>query len=150
MATEFLPSFVKRLQESSSNPISIAENNDMLLSGHIYFCNGKTQVDVKNSSFYFISDASYTNGYNPNINSIFTSLSKYTGSFDLLGVILTGIGDDGVDGCKQLAINGAKTLTETSQSAIVDGMPFRARECVPNITVQKIDDIIRTIKEFCY
>ncbi len=44
-----------------------------------------------------------------------------------MGVILTGIGDDGVDGCKELSLSGCTCLTETEQSAIVDGMTSRSK-----------------------
>ena len=66
-----------------------------------------------------------------------------------MAIILTGIGDDGVDGCKELSLAGAKTATQNAQSAIVDGMPSRARKDVPNIEVLDIEEIKNKIKEFC-
>ena len=64
-------------------------------------------------------------------------------------MILTGIGDDGVSACKELSLNGASCITESQKSAIVDGMPSRARLFVPNIEVEDINTIVKTISEFC-
>ena len=67
----------------------------------------------------------------------------------LLCVILTGIGDDGVEACKNLSLSGARCITESETSAIVDCMPCRARSLVPNIEVYEIDKIVQIISEFC-
>ena len=56
--------------------------------------------------------------------SIFVPLSD---DYEILSVILTGIGSDGIDACKNLTNNGAACITESQHSAIVDGMPNRAR-----------------------
>ena len=66
----------------------------------------------------------------------------------MLGVILTGIGADGVEGCVKLAQQGAKCVAESQESAIVYGMPMRAKERIPTIEVQKLDTIINTILTF--
>ncbi|MDQ1298690.1 MAG: two-component system, chemotaxis family, protein-glutamate methylesterase/glutaminase [Campylobacterota bacterium] len=66
-----------------------------------------------------------------------------------MGVILTGIGEDGVDGCNNLSLNGAKCITENEHSAIVDGMPLRARTVIANIKATDMRHIIQEIKEFC-
>lgn len=149
MAHDFIPSFMKRLQENSSNILSIAKDNQMIENGFIYVCNGQIAVKKKNSSLFFIHKDSLQNDYNPNINLLFNSFVPFAKEFDILSVILTGIGDDGVEGCQQLGLNNSKCLTESEQSAIVDGMPNRARAIVENIKILDIKDIITEIKEFC-
>ncbi len=66
-----------------------------------------------------------------------------------MSVLLTGIGEDGVIGCKKLGVEGSRCLTETKESAIIDGMPSRAREFVPNIEIYPIENIVKIISEFC-
>jgi two-component system chemotaxis response regulator CheB len=68
----------------------------------------------------------------------------------ILSVILTGIGDDGINAVKELSTHGAKCLTEGVKSAIVDGMPSRARKEVPNIEILELDEIVQKIKEFSH
>lgn len=149
MARGFIPSFTKRLKDHSLNPIDVAYDGDMLENAHIYLCCGHTRVTSGTFGLRFIQESSPLDAYNPDINIIFNSFIPFTNGCDFLSIILTGIGDDGVDGCKNLSINGATCLTESANSAVVDGMPSRARESVPNIEVLDINVIIKKIKEFC-
>ncbi len=149
MVDGFIPSFVNRLKSKSKNPIQMAQNSDFIEVGTIYICSGYTQIKQNMSTLYFVQEVSPKDTYNPNINLLFGSFTNFTNDFETLAVILTGIGDDGVTGCKDLSLRGATCVTESEQSAIVDGMPSRARVLVENITIANMDNIIELIKEFC-
>lgn len=149
MAVGFIESFTKRLHDHSQNRLSLANNNSPMESGNIYICEARTSLMVNSSGFFFSKEDLLENSFNPDINLLFNSVTPFTQNFEILSVILTGIGSDGVDGCKALEAKGCQCLTETQQSAIVDGMPGRARAEVPNIKVQNMNEIIITIKEFC-
>lgn len=149
MAVDFLPSFTKRLQKFSINPISIAKDNEILKNSNIYICNAKTLINKKNNELIFQIISSPNNKYNPDINAAFNSIAKFTKELNVFCIILTGIGDDGVEGCKQLSLMGARTATQNAASAIVDGMPNRARMNVQNIEVYNTQQIKDNIKEFC-
>lgn len=148
MVKGFLPSFAKRLQESNKNTIIMANDNDELKQGIIYICSGYTSVVNKNNGLYFSKTDAPEHAFNPNINLIFKSMLPFTNDITMLAVILTGIGNDGVDACNELSLNGTRCITETAQSAIVDGMPNSARVTIDNIEIEDIKDIIKTIKEF--
>jgi len=150
MAREFMPSFVKRLNTFSPYGIVMAEEATVLESGAIYVCSEETRVVEKNATLVFQKSNALTTLYNPDINVLFFSLVPLTGHYRVLSAILTGIGDDGVDGCKQLSIHDVRCLTETTQSAIVDGMPSRARERIERIEALEMEAIIETIREFCH
>jgi two-component system chemotaxis response regulator CheB len=149
MAVGFMGSFAKRLQEHSQSPLSLAENNAPMQSGNIYICAAKTTLANNNSEFSFSQEPLPKHSFNPDINLLFNSIVPFAQNFEILSVILTGIGSDGGEGCRALGDKGCQCLTETEQSAIVDGMPSRARVEVANIKVQNINEIINTIKEFC-
>lgn len=150
MVRGFMPSFAKRLKEHTNNNVLIAENMSTLDAGNIYICNGFTAVKQQDFTLEFINkDSSNTHEYNPDINTVFNSFTPLTNKVQILCAILTGIGEDGVDACKNLSLNGVRTITENENSAIVDGMPSRARKDVPNIEVLDINTIINEIKEFC-
>ena len=149
MVKGFIPSFIQRLNEHTDNNVLIAENNDSLACGNIYICDGDTQVLSGKSGLLFKNKLAQNNSYNPDINILFNSLIPFSKNIEILSVILTGIGEDGVDACKKLSLNGATCLTETKQSAIVDGMPSRARDIVPNIQALNIEEITKKIEEFC-
>jgi two-component system chemotaxis response regulator CheB len=101
------------------------------------------------SGLIFSNTPSDENTYNPNINILFHSLVPFAKNIEIMSVILTGIGEDGVNGCNELGLNGSTCLTETEQSAIVDGMPSRARKEVANIQALNMEEITQKIKEFC-
>ena len=149
MVKGFLPSFVKRLQEHSKNNIEFVEDSMALLPANIYICSGHTEVVKVSSSLKFNRTPSLENSYNPDISMVFNSFIPLAGDFTMLCTVLTGIGEDGVNECRELSIKGVRCITESSQSAIVDGMPHRARKVVPNIEVLEMDEIITNIKEFC-
>lgn len=149
MAVGFMSSFAKRLQENHVNTIAIAQNNDILQSDRIYVCCGLTQISKRGSEIIFSQEKSPQNSFNPDINNLFNSFITFTKEIEILSVILTGIGHDGVEACKRLSEGGSVCITESENSAIVDGMPSRARKEIQNIKVQDINDIVDSIKEFC-
>jgi len=149
MAVGFMPSFAKRLQEKNLNSIAVAQDKEYLRDGKIYLCCGATAISKNSSGFIFSQKKSPINAFNPDINTLFNSFIPYNKDFEILSVILTGIGHDGIEACKMLSENGSFCLTESQSSAIVDGMPSRARREVKNIKVLDISEIVNTIKEFC-
>ena len=149
MVKGFMKSFANRLKNSSTNPIDVVLNNQIIQSGHIYLCEGQTQLKRDSYQLRLTHEASSSNAFNPDINTLFNSFLPLCQDVNILSIILTGIGDDGVDACKALSLNGAKCITESAKSAIVDGMPGRARLLVPNIEVEDINTIVNKINEFC-
>ncbi len=145
MVDGFMDSFANRLQDITQNNISIAGDKQAFQRNNIYIFEAETKLVNNNFSKKSISE----NSFNPNINLLFNSFTSLSKSTDILCVILTGIGDDGVEACKNLSLSGARCITESATSAIVDGMPCRARALVPNIEVYEIDKIVQIISEFC-
>lgn len=149
MALDFIPSFVKRLSEQSHNKTIIVTDSLRLEAGNIYICQGITTIHNANFGLEFRLICSKEYKYNPDINSVFTSFAPFVKNYKTLGVILTGIGDDGVSGCKEISLMGARAITQSQESAIVDGMTLRARQSIESVEVYDTDGIKNTIVEFC-
>ena len=149
MVAGFMNSFASRLKSSSSNPIDVVQNNQTLQNAHIYLCEGKTQLKKGGYELLLTHEPASPNSFNPDINTLFNSFLPLCRDVKILSIILTGIGDDGVDACRELSLNGATCITESASSAIVDGMPSRARLLVPNIEVEDMDVIVNKINKFC-
>jgi len=145
MVNGFMDNFANRFQNIKHLSVSVVENNQSFENNNIYICEGETQL----TNGTFIKKETSLNSYNPNINILFNSFTSQVKDKKVLCVILTGIGDDGVEACKNLSFNGAVCITESKKSAIVDGMTSRARLLVPNIKVHNIDKIVQIISEFC-
>ena len=150
MVKEFIPSFAKGLQKQTDNKVLLISDGLELVSSKIYVASGYASIYEKNNTIFFKhTQVAQSNAYNPDINIIFKSFTPYCSSINVLGVILTGIGDDGVEACKELSQNGAKIVTQSSDSAIVDGMPARARSAIKEIVIQDLNGIITMVKEYC-
>ena len=149
MADGFIQSFISRLQKESHNPICLAQNMQSLEVGSIYVCEKSTALFINKALLQFDVHEGPSHSFNPDINLLFNSFVPLCTGIEILSVILTGIGDDGVQACTSLNEQGARCITETSKSAIIDGMPSRARELVPNVEAYDMETIVKKISEFC-
>lgn len=149
MALDFIPSFVKRLDNHSNNNIQIVTDALRLEAGNIYICQGVSTIHSTSFGLEFHVISSKEHRYNPEINTLFSSFVPFVKSYKTLCAILTGIGEDGISGCKELSLAGARTITQTQESAIVDGMPLRARQSIEAIEVYDVNGIKNQIVGFC-
>ncbi|WP_457748928.1 chemotaxis protein CheB [Sulfurimonas sp.] len=149
MVEGFFESFAQNLNDSGLNSICVIKDKDYFEAANIYVCEGETKLEYHNKNFIFSQKEARKYEYNPNINTLFYSFVKISELSEILAVILTGIGDDGVEACIGLSKNSVRCITESQKSAIVDGMPSRARSFVPHIEVYDMQEIVNIISEFC-
>ncbi len=148
MSAPFVPSFVHQLQSIASLPICAVEEACSVQKAHIYICSLTTRLIAKNGSVWLepMEEGDYP--YNPCIDHLFASAAHLPRSLKRLGVILTGIGDDGAAGSLSLFESGGECLFESEASAVVYGMPRRAKELVGCAEVGGIDEIVERIRRF--
>ena len=149
MSDGFLESFMDRLKQLSPNNVELTKNSKVLNRSTIYVCENSISLIKDKNDLIFFENKRTQNCFNPDINLIFNSFTSLCKEIEILSVILTGIGDDGVEACINLSNNTARCITQTHESAIIDGMPNRARELVPNIEAYDMNEIIQIISEFC-
>jgi two-component system, chemotaxis family, protein-glutamate methylesterase/glutaminase len=148
MGAAYLPSFTKQLNEKCDISVALLQAGSTLERGVAYIATGKPQIVEKNGSLMVSDIVEVHANYNPDINHLFEIFSPYCSHRRILGIILTGIGDDGARGCAQLASQGARCIAESAESAIVYGMPMRAKEQVVGIEVHPLHRIIEIVREF--
>ncbi|HEX5329945.1 CheB methylesterase domain-containing protein [Sulfuricurvum sp.] len=148
MCASFIPSFVTQLQTIVPLPISSVEHPIKIERGTIYVCSVTSHLFQKNGEIWLEPMGEGEYHYNPQIDRLFSSASLLPRSLKRLGVILTGIGDDGAEGSLELYESGGDCLFESEESAIVYGMPRRAKELVCNGNVGSIEEIIERIKGY--
>lgn len=148
MVNGFMQSFAKRLENNCHNNVSVVQGETIFNTGHIYICEGNTELKVTATELKLHHKVGGIHSYNPDINFLFNSFVQLCTKSEVLAVILTGIGDDGVKACQLMSENGARCITESEKSAIVDGMPSRARSLVENIEVYNMNEIVQVIREF--
>ncbi len=130
MPERFIESFGLRLRDSTGLRVSVARNGDLLLSNHIYLAPGTSNIRVEKSRsgprIKYVSD-NFKEFNNPSIDCLFESVAHTYGE-NTIGVILTGMGRDGVAGLKRIKSFGGLTIAQDEASSIVYGMPKAAFE----------------------
>ncbi len=127
MAVGFQEGMVRWLQEATGFPISIARAGELVGSRHAYLAPDGFHLGVERTGRILLSLDSPEHGLRPSISFLFRSIASSFGN-RAVGVLLTGMGEDGARELKTMRGKGAVTIAQDGESAVVDGMPGKARE----------------------
>ena len=127
MPGTFTHAFAQRLDNHCKIAVKEAENGDVLKPGHAYLAPGGKQMLIESQGSQqkvVISEKMAVDkiSYKPSVDITFSTLVKAFGG-DVLGVILTGMGADGREGCRMLKDRGATIWAQDQESCVVYGMP---------------------------
>lgn len=116
----------RRLNEAAALPVIAAEDGATPLPGRLYMAPGGRHLVVERArpGFYRmrLTDEPPRHGVRPSVDELFTSLAAAFGP-RAIGVVLTGMGRDGVEGAKVIKAQGGTILAEAESSCVVYGMP---------------------------
>jgi two-component system chemotaxis response regulator CheB len=130
MPEVFTAQFAKRLNEICRIEVKEAESNDRLVSGRALIAPGNHHLSVRRSgALYFVDvlDGPPVKLHRPSVEVLFRSAAQAAGK-NAVGVIMTGMGDDGADGMLELKQAGAHTIAQDESTCVVFGMPKEAIE----------------------
>jgi len=128
MPQKFTNAFANRLNELCSVEVKEAENDDQLQPGRVLIAPGGKHMMLQTGPIGVtvqVKDGPLVSRHKPSVDVLFRSVSKYTGG-QALGIIMTGMGDDGARGLKEMHDSGAKTIAQDEASCVVYGMPQEA------------------------
>jgi two-component system chemotaxis response regulator CheB len=128
MPEKFTAEFAKRLDSLCQISVKEAQHNDRVVQGQALIApGGKHMVMRRNGAQYFVDviDGPLVNRHRPSVDVLFRSVAKSAGA-NALGVIMTGMGDDGAAGLAEMHKAGARTLAQDEESCVVFGMPKEA------------------------
>jgi len=128
MPEHFTAAFAKRLDGICRISVKEAENNDTVLRGRALIAPGNSHLLLKRSGAQYyveVKDGPLVCRHRPSVDVLFRSAARYAGK-NALGVIMTGMGDDGATGMHELKQAGAFTIAQDEKSCIVFGMPNEA------------------------
>ena len=131
MPTNFIAPFVKRLNKLSPLNVVVGTRDMELKAGYIIIAPGNTNMVITskaNRAKIDFTEEQYKEYNHPSINSIMLSAAEVYGD-KTLGVILTGMGKDGVEGMKAIKAAGGFTIAQNEKSSIIYGMPKVAVQC---------------------
>jgi len=136
MPEKFTAAFAARLDGLCQIAVKEAQNNERVIQGRALIAPGGKHMLMKRSGAqYFVEvvDGPLVNRHRPSVDVLFRSVAKCAGA-NALGVIMTGMGDDGAAGLLEMRKAGARTIAQDEETCVVYGMP---REAVKRGAVEK-------------
>lgn len=153
MPEKFTASFAERLNQLSHIEVREAKNNDRVMPGLALIAPGGKHMSLKRSgAFYHVEvvDGPLINRHRPSVDVLFRSVAKFAGR-NAIGIIMTGMGDDGARGLLEMRNAGARTVAQDEASCVVFGMPKEAiqlgaaKEVLP---LNRMASVITSVKSF--
>ncbi|MCP5158104.1 MAG: chemotaxis response regulator protein-glutamate methylesterase [Gammaproteobacteria bacterium] len=120
--------FARRMDSVSALSVCEAQDGQQVMPGHAYIAPGDRHLMlVRDGARYVcrLSDGPPVNRHRPSVDVLFRSVAAHAG-LNAVGVILTGMGDDGAQGLKEIHEAGAPTIAQDEQTSVVWGMPGQA------------------------
>jgi len=128
MPENFTASFAKRLDMSCNISVKEAVDNDSILRGRALIAPGNYHLLLKRSGARYhvqIKTGPLVSRHRPSVDVLFRSTARYAGA-NAIGVIMTGMGDDGAQGMLEMKEAGAFTIAQDEATSVVFGMPQEA------------------------
>ncbi len=128
MPEKFTAAFAARLDSLCQIAVKEAANNDRVTQGRALIAPGGKHMLLKRSGAQYhveVVDGPPVNRHRPSVDVLFRSAAKAAGA-NALGIILTGMGDDGARGLREMHEAGARTIAQDEESCVVYGMPKEA------------------------
>jgi len=137
MPEKFTASFAKRLNSLCEVDVKEAEDGDSVLRGRVLIAPGNLHTMIERSGANYrvsVRPGPLVSRHRPSVDVLFRSAARSAGS-NAVGVIMTGMGDDGARGLEEMKQAGARTMAQDEGSSVVFGMPKEAiaRGCVDKI-----------------
>jgi two-component system, chemotaxis family, protein-glutamate methylesterase/glutaminase len=128
MPEHFTRAFAKRLDSVCRISVKEAENGDSVIRGRVLIAPGNHHMLLKRSGAKYyveIKDGPLVSRHRPSVDVLFRSAARYAGK-NAVGVIMTGMGDDGARGLNEMKEAGAFTIAQDEKTCVVFGMPNEA------------------------
>jgi two-component system chemotaxis response regulator CheB len=124
----FSKSFAERMNRCSAMAVCEAQDGQQILPGHVYIAPGDRHLLIERDGTRYLcrlNDGPHVNRHRPSVDVMFRSVAQHVGP-NAVGVLLTGMGDDGARGLKEMMERGAGTIAQDEASSVVWGMPGTA------------------------
>ena len=128
MPEHFTKSFAQRLNTLCKIEVKEAENNDVVYPGRALIAPGNMHLLLKRQGArYYVEtkDGPLVCRHKPSVDVLFRSAARYSGP-NTVGIIMTGMGDDGARGMSEMKDAGAYNIAQDEASCVVFGMPKEA------------------------
>jgi len=147
MPEKFTASFAARLDSLCEIEVKEAANGDRVMPGRALIAPGGRHMMLHRSGANYqveVKDGPLVNRHKPSVDVLFRSVAQTAGA-NALGVIMTGMGDDGARGLHEMLTAGANTVAQDEASCVVYGMPKEAVKLGAAQRILPLDSIARAI-----
>jgi len=130
MPEKFTEAFARRLNGLCRVEVKEAADGDTVLRGRVLIAPGNRHTLLHRSGaryYVAVKDGPLVSRHRPSVDVLFRSAAQYAGS-NAIGIIMTGMGDDGARGLKEMKTAGAFTIAQDEATSVVFGMPREAIE----------------------
>jgi two-component system chemotaxis response regulator CheB len=127
MPQGFTKAFAARLDATCAIKVKEAAHGDLVIKGRALIAPGNRHLLVRRGAAYYteILDGPLVSRHRPSVDVLFRSIAEAAGA-NAVGIIMTGMGDDGAQGLLKMKNAGAFTMAQDEQSCVVFGMPKEA------------------------
>lgn len=147
MPEHFTASFAQRLNSLCKIAVHEAEDGDMVQRGQALIAPGNHHMLLKRQGMDYyveIKDGPLVSRHRPSVDVLFRSAARYAGK-NAIGIIMTGMGDDGAKGMKEMHDAGSFNIAQDEASCIVYGMPCEAVKVGAVDKIVPLSDIAQTM-----
>lgn len=147
----FSAPFAARMNTVSAMSVCQATDGQQILPGHVYIAPGDRHLLIEQDgarNVCRLSDRPPVNRHRPSVDVMFRSVAQNVGP-NAIGVLLTGMGEDGARGLKEMQEAGAPTVAQDERSSVVWGMPGSAVRLGAADAVLPLDDIAKRTLQLC-
>ncbi|MDD2853276.1 MAG: chemotaxis response regulator protein-glutamate methylesterase [Desulfuromonadaceae bacterium] len=151
MPENFTAAFAKRLDSICRVTVKEAQDNDTVVRGRALIAPGNHHLLLKRSGARYyveIKDGPLVSRHRPSVDVLFRSAARYAGK-NAVGVIMTGMGDDGAHGMKEMHDAGAVTIAQDEATCVVYGMPHEAVKLGGVNKVMPLQNIAYEVVRLC-
>jgi two-component system chemotaxis response regulator CheB len=151
MPEHFTASFAKRLDSLCRISVKEAADNDTVIRGRALIAPGNRHLLLKRSGARYyveVKEGPLVSRHRPSVDVLFRSAARYAGK-NSMGVIMTGMGDDGAKGISEMKEAGATTIAQDEKSCVVFGMPKEAIKLGVIDKVVSLDNLAGEVLNFC-
>jgi two-component system chemotaxis response regulator CheB len=151
MPEGFTEMFARRLNECCAIHVKEAQSGDLLIAGRALICPGNRHIKIRRmplGNTVILSDEGRVSGHRPSVDTLFRSVATELGS-RAIGVLMTGMGDDGAAGLGMIKDAGGLTIAQSEESCVVYGMPKAAIDKGYAMRVVPLDTMANTLTVQC-
>jgi two-component system, chemotaxis family, protein-glutamate methylesterase/glutaminase len=143
MPEKFTEGFAKRLNQICKLNVKEAVNNEIATMGTVYIAPGNYHMAIRQlngKTVIKVFDGELVNRHRPSVNVLFQSVAEAKGKH-AIGIIMTGMGDDGACGMLAMSQAGGFTIAQNEATSVVFGMPLKAVQAGGVKVVLPLDQI---------